>query len=63
MIGVNLLILMARGPLKSNTKWLGWGKKDEWALVKRQEPKVVQPDTEQPKAEQEEVKAETAEEK
>ena len=54
---------MARGPLKSNTKWLGWGKKDEWALVKRQEPKVVQPDTEQPKAEQEEVKAETAEEK
>ena len=38
MIGLNILILFARGPLKSNTKWLGWGRKEEWALVKRPVP-------------------------
>lgn len=57
LIGLNLLILMARGPLKSNSKWLGWGKKDDWAVAKRKERK---PDPEQSKLEEAEVKGDSA---
>ena len=37
LLGVSLVVLAARGPLRSNTKWLGWGGKDDWQLVKRPE--------------------------
>ncbi|KAL7009421.1 hypothetical protein EMMF5_001052 [Cystobasidiomycetes sp. EMM_F5] len=35
LIGLNLIICLARGPLKENKRWIGWGKSHEWSLVKR----------------------------
>lgn len=46
MIGFSLLVLAARGPVFNNKKWVGWGKKGEWALVKPKVKKVVDQDQE-----------------
>jgi hypothetical protein len=35
LVCFSLTVLAARGPLKSNTKWIGWGSKDQWAIKKR----------------------------
>lgn len=46
MIGFSLLVLAARGPVFNNKKWLGWGKRNEWAVLKPKVKKVVDGDQE-----------------
>lgn len=45
MIGFSLITLAARGPVFNNKKWLGWGKKNEWAILKPK-PKKASEDQE-----------------
>lgn len=46
MIGFSLLVLAARGPVFNNKKWLGWGKRNEWAVLKPKVKKAVDGDQE-----------------
>lgn len=45
MIAFSLITLAARGPVFDNKKWLGWGKRNEWA-IRKPKPKRVSEDQE-----------------
>lgn len=40
MVAFSLITLAARGPVFDNKKWLGWGKRNEWAIRKPRVKKV-----------------------
>lgn len=45
MVAFSLITLAARGPISDNKKWLGWGKRNEWA-VRKPKPRKVEDDQE-----------------